>query len=72
MKIEDQIIIGEALRDARLNKGFTLEEVAAHLGVTHKSVQFWEQGRNKITLPSFISLCKLYNISPNSVLDKVM
>lgn len=42
------MIDGETLRTARELAGFTQSEVALQLGVNVKSVNNWENGRNKI------------------------
>lgn len=62
--------IGEALKYYRTRKGLTLEEVGNHFDMTHKAVQFWENGRTSIKLTIFVELCKLYDVTPNQVLER--
>lgn len=72
MSKTERINIGLALKDARNEQGLTLEQVADHFGVTHKSVQFWEQGRNEIKLTTFLELCKLYKVSPDKLISNIL
>ena len=62
--------LGETLKELRLKNNYTLEEVAQKLGVTHKAVQFWEQGRTEIKLTRLVELAKLYGTTINDVFEK--
>ena len=66
----DILKLGKALKKIRLERNMTLNEVALYLGVTHKAVQHWEQGKNEIKMSHFVGLCNLYNISPNDIFDR--
>lgn len=66
----DLVMLGNTLKEIRTKNNLTLTEVAEKLGVTHKAVQFWEQGRNEIKLSTLMSLCELYNISVDDVLNR--
>lgn len=69
MTKEELVKLGGVLKELRLKNNYTLEEVGNKLGVTHKSVQFWEQGVNEIKLAKFIMLCSIYNTTIDSVLE---
>lgn len=61
-------LLGTELKRLRLINQYTLEEVAKILGVTHKSVQFWEQGVNEIKLSRLLVLAKVYNTTIDDIL----
>lgn len=46
-----------SLAAARVNAGFTQEELAEKLGVTRKSIQNWESGKKTIRKSNFIAFC---------------
>ena len=55
------------IRELRLKRGLTQEEVAKRLGVTRTSVVFWEQGKqepraNKIKPLAKILRCKVTDL----------
>lgn len=62
--------LGSVLSNKREINNYTLEQVAAHIGVTHKAVQFWEQGVNEIKLSKLITLCQLYNVTIDQLLEE--
>ncbi|WZU00354.1 helix-turn-helix domain-containing protein [Erysipelothrix sp. D19-032] len=70
MTEQEKIRLGKTLKDLRVSKDMTLEYVAEQLGITHKSVQFWEQGKNEIKLSKLIILAKLYGTSIDEILDQ--
>ncbi|WP_159641624.1 helix-turn-helix domain-containing protein [Erysipelothrix anatis] len=70
MTEQEKIRLGKTLKDLRVSKDMTLEYVAEQLGITHKSVQFWEQGKNEIKLSKLIILAKLYGTSIDDILDQ--
>ncbi len=69
MTKNELVRLGGVLKELRLKNNYTLEEVGNMLGVTHKSVQFWEQGVNEIKLAKFIMLCSIYKTTIDSVLE---
>lgn len=69
MDIEDKKRLGEELKRLRIENNYTLEELGNVFGVTHKSVQFWEQGKNEIKLGTLLKLAKFYNVSIDEILD---
>lgn len=62
--------LGIVLKELRLQNDLTLEEVAEKLGVTHKAVQFWEQGFTEIKLTRLVQLASIYNSSVDDVLNR--
>jgi putative transcriptional regulator len=45
--IDDQLKLGQLIREIRLLTGLTQEQFAAHIGVTYSTINRWENGRNK-------------------------
>ncbi|QIK70563.1 helix-turn-helix transcriptional regulator [Erysipelothrix sp. HDW6C] len=62
--------LGVVLYQLRIESSMTLRGVADQMSITHKSVQFWEQGVNEIKLSKFIELCALYDTTPDRVLER--
>lgn len=55
------IQLGEKLRTLRLKNGYTLEYVAERIGLTFKTIQLYETGQRKPSVPTIAKLCKLYD-----------
>lgn len=55
-------IIGSMLREARLDKGMTLETAGEKMGVIAKTIQRYETGERKIGLNKLMELVSLYGI----------
>lgn len=55
-------IIGSMLREARLDKGMTLESAGEQLGVIAKTVQRYETGERKIGINKIMELTSLYGV----------
>lgn len=53
-------IIGNMLRDLRLQKDYTLEYVAEKLDVAPKTLQRYECGERKIKVGTITELCEIY------------
>lgn len=52
----------KALESARKNKGFSQEYVARQLGVSRATVDNWEKGATKPTLPMAVKLAELLGV----------
>lgn len=58
-----------ALRNARIDAGYTQRQVADHMGFrTVNNIKNWECDYHEPNLPALIKLCVLYSISPNDLL----
>ena len=55
------------LAAARVNAGFSLQEVADKLKKDRSTINNWEHGKVDIKAKDFIDLCHLYNISMDSI-----
>lgn len=49
------------LTAARINAGFTLDEVAQRIHKTKGTIIAWEKGKTSIDVHNFKELCNLYN-----------
>ena len=64
--------IGQMIKSARIEKGYTQEELAELVGVKKSAVAKWENGRvSEIKRSNLNKLSKALNINPNSLLDEV-
>ena len=49
------------LKGLRKASGFTQEETAAQLGVSHDTISRWESGSTQPAAPQIINICRVYN-----------
>ena len=64
----DSLYIGEILRNARENNGYTQEEVASKLGLGRDAMIRIEKGTRKITAEELHRLVELYNLNIEDLL----
>ena len=62
-----QAILSERLKEARLYRGLSQEEVARHLGVPRSAVSLIESGARRVTAAEFSRLAKLYQTTMESL-----
>lgn len=55
--------IGKRLKDARIESGYTQEQVAEQLDVSRQTISSWENGRTFPDIVSVVSLSDIYNVS---------
>jgi ribosome-binding protein aMBF1 (putative translation factor) len=68
IKNYNYIHLGKNIRDARLNRKWTIKELASKTGLTPQCIQYIETGDN---LPSMINFCKIVGAlkcTPNQLL----
>lgn len=64
--------IGKRIKRARLDKGYTQEELATMVGVKKSAVAKWENGRvSEIKRSNLSMISKALGINPNSLLDDI-
>ncbi len=63
--------IGEQLMKARINKGFSQQEVADRLNVSDVTISRYEKGQRDISMPMFFKLCDIYQVDAYQLLDDV-
>lgn len=57
--------IGYNIQEARLKKGYTQEFVAEKCNVSPKYISIIETGKATCSIPVFVDICNLLDISPN-------
>ena len=63
--------LGQKLKAARNDSGFSQRDVAGWLNVTYQNVSSWERGASKIDIDSLLYLCGKYQIDYSTLLDDV-
>lgn len=58
----------DKLRDLRQDRDLTQEYIAHILGTSQTMYARYERGANELPLRHFITLCKFYNVSADSLL----
>ena len=61
--------IGEKLVKYRKEKNLTQVSVAKELGISKSKLSKWEKNEENIDINYLSPLCKLYNITPNDLLN---
>ena len=59
----DRKSIGKRIRDARLNKAMSQDDLATSLGISYQSVQAWERGKSSPNNQRLYTLCLALEIS---------
>lgn len=60
--------IGKIIKEARLEKNLTQNELAKQLNLTQDSISLWERGKRIPDTQYVIELCKILKISANYLL----
>jgi DNA-binding transcriptional regulator YiaG len=63
------INIGENIKKARKEAGFTQKELADRLGVYQKDVSRWENGNRKVEAEALASICRALGVSADKLLE---
>ena len=56
------------LTAARVNAGYTIDEVARKMQKNKVTIINWEKGRTSMKVPEFEELCNLYKISKDYII----
>lgn len=56
------------LRQARLAKGLTQRQVAAHIGINQNTYSYWETGRSRVDTAALPQLAALFGVSVDYLL----
>ena len=59
--------IGQALRDERKRRRYTLEYIGQSLGVSRSTVYLWETGRNGTSAAQLKKYCDVLNITMSDI-----
>lgn len=60
--------IGQIIKTLRTAAGISQEKLGAELGITFQQIQKYESGNNRISVSSFIKICKVIGVTPNDVI----
>lgn len=60
-------IVGENLKNARLQKGLTQKEIAAELNKYQPDYSEYETGKVQLDYEKIVYLCKRFDVSPNDL-----
>lgn len=69
MREMDKLKIGEVLYNLRKNKGFTQEQIAAHMNVSAAAVSKWESGTSYPDITMLPKLSSFFGVSIDHLLD---
>lgn len=61
-------LVGARLRQARVLRGLTMEDVARAVGVSVPAVQKWESGRSALSATRLVQLREAFGIAPSELL----
>ena len=64
------MIIGKRLKEARVKKGMSQEELGNLLGVSKVSICGYEKGTRTPTMENFLDLIEILNLEPDYVLGR--
>lgn len=61
--------LNEELKKARKAKGMTQSEAAIALGTKNTTISNWESGVSRPDVDTLVLLCRLYEVTPNELLE---
>lgn len=64
------VSLGDSLRKARKQAGFTQEELAEHVGVSRAAIARYEAGEIEPSLKTMILLCDALHVSADALLGR--
>lgn len=62
------IELGKRLKDIRIERKMTQQEVADRLGIARQNVSTYENGVKTLDIDTFYKICDIFNVDPNDVL----
>ena len=65
-------IIGNNLKQARLQKNFTQEQLSEKLNTSCKFVSMIERGCSGLSISNIVNLCNALDIEPNSLFNGII
>lgn len=61
-------IIGERIRSARENAGYSQQELAGLLRISFQQLQKYERGLNRVSVSRFLTICEALKVFPTTIL----
>lgn len=68
----DMNTVGRRIRSARIDKGWTQEELAEKAGISPTHVSVIERAGNSVKLETFVSICCALGISADDILQDLV
>lgn len=62
----------QILIDARDASGMNQTDVGKAVGMSQSFCSSYEPGQRRLDVPEFVALCRVLNVDPHEVLDRVM
>lgn len=72
MEDDISISLGKLFKTTRKSKGYTQEYVAEQVGLGSRYISDLERGKTVGSIPTFIKLCNLYEVSPTFILQNYL
>lgn len=66
------VLIGERLREQRLNRKMSLAVVSKFFGVSRQTIFRWEKGERGMPLEAFLKMLKFYDLEPNQFVKDII
>ena len=63
--------LGNLLKDERIAKRITQQELADKVGCTRNCIANWETGRRTIDIVDLCKICSVMNLDVNEIIEKV-
>ena len=67
------IILGDAIRDARTRKDLSLQDVCDRMGnaITKMALSNYENANRSMSMEVFIKICKVLDVDYRSLMDEI-
>lgn len=65
----DKEKMGQKIKMARKEKGFTQEHLAELVGISNRTLNLMEKGKSGMTIETLIKFCNSLGVSPNYMLS---
>ena len=72
MENDMNINLGKMFQSTRKAKGYTQEYAAEKLGLGSRYISDLERGKTMGSIPTFIKLCNLYEVTPTFILQNYL
>lgn len=58
-----ETVFGTRIKELRIAKGFTIKQVAEHLGINIRAYNYYEQGSREPSLETIVLICKFFDVT---------
>lgn len=72
MRNDMNVELGKIFQTTRKSKGYTQEYAAEKLGLGPRYISDLERGKTMGSIPTFIKLCNLYEVTPTYILQNYL